>query len=393
MTQTPQWESGDAGRRTVRLVLLLVVALAGGFLAAQGGGVAPAPGGLAIEEVTAPPAPRPDGARLGSPLPGVWEKIASAPLAGRFGAAAVWTGSEVLVWGGTGAQPYADGALYDPARRVWRAVARSPLGPRVEPAAVWSGSEVIIAGGRALSEAGSGGAHARPLTDAAAYDPASDTWRTLPPLPFPTRSRGLFVARSRLYAVSLDARPRPVAVLDAGSAVWRLSAGPRGWYHPGDVAAAQAGEVVLIWPRSSGDAVAFDLPRERWTRLREVDAPSTLSGCACRLYGGATGRRSRDIVGYEPAYNRWWRFDSSPSGPVLTTDALLYLVDAPTQARAVDRATGEVVELPRAPQAFGWHPNAVWAGDRLFAWGGIRTLRQPFAVDGLTFLPTTPAPD
>jgi len=35
---------------------------------------------------------------------GRWRAVAAAPLSGRFLPAAVWTGAEVLVWGGAGCQ-------------------------------------------------------------------------------------------------------------------------------------------------------------------------------------------------------------------------------------------------------------------------------------------------
>ena len=47
-----------------------------------------------------------------------WRRLAGAPLSPRVGHSAVWTGSELLVWGGRvpGGAAKADGAAYDPDR-------------------------------------------------------------------------------------------------------------------------------------------------------------------------------------------------------------------------------------------------------------------------------------
>jgi len=49
-----------------------------------------------------------------------WSPLPKSPLRGRAGHVAVWTGSHLLVWGGTPARasdprkPFADGAAYTP---------------------------------------------------------------------------------------------------------------------------------------------------------------------------------------------------------------------------------------------------------------------------------------
>jgi N-acetylneuraminic acid mutarotase len=122
-----------------------------------------------------------------------WRPIAASPIAGRDDAAAVWSGRELLVWGGTTLTGpfFADGAAYNPANDRWRTLPRAPLTPRGSVGAVWSGRELLIWGGIGLP-----GADASPLDrvierrtilapedDGAAYDPATDRWRQLEPVP------------------------------------------------------------------------------------------------------------------------------------------------------------------------------------------------------------------
>src|SRR5690606_31588462 len=65
-----------------------------------------------------------------------------------------------------------------------RPLAPGPLSGREAAASVWTGTELLIWGGGA-----GGDADGRTFADGAAYDPATDTWRTLAPSPLPARSR------------------------------------------------------------------------------------------------------------------------------------------------------------------------------------------------------------
>jgi hypothetical protein len=115
------------------------------------------------------------GGRLGSPVSwsfttAHWQPIstAGAPTA-RTGHTAVWTGSELIVWGGAPAT--LAGGRYDPATDAWRAtaVAGAPAG-RTGHSAIWTGHELIVWGGTVAGAAVATGGR---------YDPATDTWRSM----------------------------------------------------------------------------------------------------------------------------------------------------------------------------------------------------------------------
>ncbi len=100
-----------------------------------------------------------------------WRQIAPSPLPGRSWAAGVWTGSEAVVWGG--ADGYAsddgmlnDGAAYDPTTDTWRSIAPAPISTPILDS-VWTGTEMLVFGERA----------------SAAYDPVNDDWRAIPDPP------------------------------------------------------------------------------------------------------------------------------------------------------------------------------------------------------------------
>jgi hypothetical protein len=91
--------------------------------------------------------------QLGPPwMPtGTWRAIAPAPIAGRDGAVAVWTGRQLLVWGGhgrvpgAGLRPLRDGAAYDPAGDRWQLIPTAPAGVQGRSAAAaWTGSRMLV---------------------------------------------------------------------------------------------------------------------------------------------------------------------------------------------------------------------------------------------------------
>ena len=119
---------------------------------------------------------------------GHWSRLAPGPLSTRAGQASVWTGHQWLVWGGVSsyqqdARSLSDGAAYNPSTRTWKRMPRSPLSPRLSPTAVWMGKEAMFWGGEEIVGPGD---HA--FADGAAYNPATATWRTLPYSPLEARA-------------------------------------------------------------------------------------------------------------------------------------------------------------------------------------------------------------
>ncbi|MBI5517296.1 MAG: hypothetical protein HY909_26220 [Deltaproteobacteria bacterium] len=113
---------------------------------------------------------------------GLWLGVRSAPRQGpRQGQTAVWTGDQVLLWGGTDADGrlLAEGWRYDPRRDSWAplATANTP-DPRTDHQAVWTGEEMVLFGGR--------GARGELLAAPAAYVPLEDRWRTVEVLGAPS---------------------------------------------------------------------------------------------------------------------------------------------------------------------------------------------------------------
>jgi len=215
-----------------------------------------------------------------------WTRLGPGLLGNRYLHTAVWTGEEMIVWGGwAGRRLRADGAAYDPRTRSWRLIAPSPLSPRQHHVAVWTGEEMIVWGGSELQRK-----QERLLVDGAAYDPERDEWRRL--------------ATTRLLG-------RSGAILGAGS-------------EP-NLDAEWTGEQMVIWSRDG--AAGLDPDRDRWKRIpapplrfRGVAGGQTVwSGDELIVWGGAGGD-GRDIqqgAAYEPSTGRW---RSLPDAPIRGRD-------------------------------------------------------------------------
>lgn len=103
--------------------------------------------------------------------PGATAPLPRAPIPAHYGSALVWTGTELIVWGGLVddgpcCSVSQDGAAFDPAAGTWRQIAPPPN--QVKPGVVlWTGTEMLV------------WSDGTPDTVSAAYDPALDTWRMI----------------------------------------------------------------------------------------------------------------------------------------------------------------------------------------------------------------------
>jgi len=96
---------------------------------------------------------------------------------GRLTQTAIWTGTEMIVWGGsynidTGATALDTGGRYDPSMDSWKATSTGPNVPAARDVhtAVWTGTEMIVWGGCYYD------ADVHSLNTGGRYDPAGDSW-------------------------------------------------------------------------------------------------------------------------------------------------------------------------------------------------------------------------
>jgi N-acetylneuraminic acid mutarotase len=104
------------------------------------------------------------------PATDTWSRQSTFDAPAIYEHTAVWTGTEMIVWGGRaiGGSRTNLGGRYDPASDSWSATSVGAGAPaaRNQHTAVWSGTEMIVWGGTSTDETNTG----------ARYDPATDSW-------------------------------------------------------------------------------------------------------------------------------------------------------------------------------------------------------------------------
>ena len=307
--------------------------------------------GPTVETSTSTAEVRPEVSAITDMLsPGSSAAIPSAPIQARSANVAVWTGDEIIVWGGSGdGGVYADGTAYDVAAGTWRTLAPSPLTARDSSSAVWTGDEVLIWGGQA---------DGTEFADGAAYDPELDDWRLLPAGgPEPSGSPVAVWSGSEMIVIGgaySGPRSPEAAAYDPAREVWTTLSAPPAAAEPGATAVWTRGAVYVLGlsdvGANIGDVVDVD---ELMNELSTTNA-----------------RLDR----YDRATDSWTDAKPPVSGTslVATDDNLLLLNPLPTlESATLDLVTlgWDVIEGPPrgTPLATG---KGVWTGnDIVFADG------------------------
>jgi len=277
----------------------------------------------------------------------------AAPIGGRVGMGAVWTGSRLFVWGGvSGSGPSLtssqDGFLYDPEFDTFIGTAMSGApSAREQPVVVWTGSKVVVWGGRFTSAFQSFS-----LGDGALYDPATNTWTPIASVGAPPHRYGAaFVWTGSELVVwggfqkTIDSST--IAPIDGGA---RYDPASNAWYPftafgeapaprgaVGTPMAVWTGAEMMIWgggadpttPYASGGRL--DDATSTWMPLSEVFAPAAReraiqvwTGTELVVQGGFFGATS-SFTGsggaYDPGTDSW---RAIPSGPPSASACAVY---------------------------------------------------------------------
>ncbi len=209
---------------------------------------------------------------------------------GRFQHTAVWTGSEMIVWGGFPGT-ISTGGKYNPGTDTWTATSTTNApGGRANHVAVWTGSEMIVWGG--YPDLNTGGR----------YNPDTDSWATT----------------STINAPSARRLPK---------GVW-------------------TGSEMIVWGGYDGSTSKalrtggrYDPTMDSWTATTKTNAPTP------RYYHTAVWTGSEMIVwGGYAASNTGWRYNPATDNWTATTTS-------------------------HAPTARSQH-TAVWTGTEMIVWGG-----------------------
>jgi hypothetical protein len=207
-----------------------------------------------------------------NPATDTWSatNLTGAPSA-RFLHSAVWTGSEMLVWGGTfyngsAWSYYSNGARYSPGANSWSALPTSGVpSARRDHSAVWTGNEMIIWGGYGVfGQVGDGRRYSRAL----------DAWSTMTAVDGPAARYGHNAAWTGTQMMIFGGTPDSIpgrydplqnlwlSVATAGSPFPRASA-PGVW----------TGEELIVWGGTTRSGAAYDPAANSWSPVTTLYAP------------------------------------------------------------------------------------------------------------------------
>jgi hypothetical protein len=216
-----------------------------------------------------------------TPATGRWRQLPQAPALGAPSGLLVWTGRELITWGGGCCGDVTSGGLaYDLATRKWRKLPKAPIAGQQRPIGAWTGRELIVLPGVDPDGKPTGGG---------AYDPLRDTWRTIAAPP-----------QQRLW---------PMAVWDGREVLVAGGLGPR---------STRSGSLATV-------PYAYDPAGDTWRALARIDngsygrksARAVWTGEKLLVWGGQTEADDRDAIAphglaYDPKANRWLELPGAP---------------------------------------------------------------------------------
>jgi hypothetical protein len=319
----------------------------------------------------------------------------------------VWTGTELLIWGGLtdghGMTEAGGGAAFDPATRVWTPMPASPLSPRNTAFAVWTGTRALFWGG--------GNDSAVSLADGASYDPASRTWAMLPPAPLRPDAEQVIVWTGTQMVVI---QPAGGAAFGPAASSWTtVPALPHvaGW-QPFAIGAEWTGSEVITWVASqrptvngitaSGfrfSAYSWWAGSAAWTSVpglpNDAAFPSGtaaiiggrllfLGGSDCQPGASCPAQNFFDGTWFDAASGTWTDLPetfSGGSGPAVWTGSAMVVFNTkagastdppirpsdvpPGAAAAFDPSSGAWTDLARCPIPDLTNASLAWTGRQL----------------------------
>jgi N-acetylneuraminic acid mutarotase len=275
--------------------------------------------------------------------------LTNAP-AGRSYHTAVWTGSEMIVWGGlNNGSPLNTGGRYNPSTDSWTATSTTNApARRFEHTAVWTGSEMIVWGGEGAFFVG--------LNTGGRYNPSTDTWIGTSTNNAPSARQGhtaVWTGSEMIIWGGAYYSGGPPEYFNTGG---RYNPGTDSWMATSTTnapidrelhTAVWTGTQMIIW---GGDRFATYL--NTGGRYN----PATDSWIATSNTNAATGRSLHTAV--------WTGTEMIIWGGVANT----YLNTGGRYSPDTD--TWIVMTTSNAPSAREFH-TSVWCGSEMIVWGGF----------------------
>ena len=336
---------------------------------------------------------------------------AGAPAA-RQQHTAVWSGSEMIVWGGTWATLDASGGRYNPATNTWMPMQTTgaPAG-RAGHVAVWnSGSSEMIAWG--------GEAAAGVVNTGGRYNPAANAWSTITTTGAPSaRTQHTAVVTTDGQVIVWGGRGNNATPVSNTGARFFVSA--NGWLGmtttgaPApriDHTAVWTGTEMIVWGGFNtsplGDGARYRPSTDSWATMTATNAPSARrqhvaawTGSEMIVWGGnGTAGQVNDGARYNPMTDAWTPMTTlapqARSGATAQLGSGEVLIFGGSNGTTVVNTGGRYslgmdawagTALTGAPSARDHHAM-VWTGADLIVWGGANATGGPLG-DGARFRP------
>jgi N-acetylneuraminic acid mutarotase len=313
--------------------------------------------------------------------------IANLPE-GRAGHSAIWTGSQMIVWGGYHLTSYLNsGSRYDPATDTWSPISSvGAASARGAHTAVWTGSRMIVWGGYDGSgNISSGGGR---------YDPSTDTWSSVTTTNAPSPRYGHTAVWTGARMIVWGGTPSPNVYTATGGSydpvadTWAptSTAGvPDGRYRH---TAVWTGASMVVWGGLNSFLLQsggrYNPATDSWTSTSLVGAPSARmpfgavwTGTRMVLWGGGTGSQVGTGGRYDPVADTWTPTSTvgAPSVPLTMiwtgSRVLLWGASDGNNSASYDPASDvwtptSTIGAPSDRSA----PTAVWTGSLMLVWGG-----------------------
>jgi hypothetical protein len=199
----------------------------------------------------------------------------------------VWTGDEIVIWGGYDEgrnRVFADGAAFNPTNRTWRVLSSSPFNdPGDTTLSVWAGDRVVFVTGN----------------QAASWLPQSNRWERLPDLTGAKASGKLIWTGDVVIAAGNN------VALRLGDANWRSLPEP-----PLRLARVDydwTGTALLVTGASAGTVhiQQYDPQRNVWDSLPASDLSATATDASWNGKELIVVNYDNSAAAYDPTLRRW----------------------------------------------------------------------------------------
>jgi N-acetylneuraminic acid mutarotase len=327
----------------------------------------------------------------------------------RAGQTAIWTGSEMIVWGGLDnccldfTPVFGDGGRYDPVQDAWSPIPNAAnVSARADHSAIWTGSEMIVWGGH--GSAGFSGS-VTSFQSGGRYAPGTGSWTATSLGPAPDGGQGHTAIWTGNVLViygggSLGARYDPM--LDAWSPISGVNA-PDKLIRSGH-SAVWTGNEMIVWGGSGNlnSGGRYDPIADTWVRTSLNGAPAgrrnhvaVWTGRAMLVWGGEQSGNVLQVLGdggrYDPATDSWTPLSlaGAPSARTghtgIWTGSLMVVwggqaaSGSPPQLATggrYDPATDTWTPTAAPPIVARTNHAAAWTGSEMFVWGGFGPFNQ-----------------